>query len=297
MGGLRECARGATAAREAAVIAVVGRESELAEIGGLVDRARSGLSGVLVVRGDAGIGKTCLLDAVASSASDFDVLRLVGIESEMRLGFAGLHQLLTPFLDGIDVLPTPQARALKAAFGLSDDAAPDQFLVGLAALTLVSNAATRRPLLIVVDDAQWLDEESAGIIAFVGRRLYADRVCLLVSMRELLEGRRSFEGFTSLELAPLSDAASLALVDATVGVAVADHVRARLFADAGGNPLALLEFSRELSPDQLAGTAQLPELLAVDRQLEAHFRRQVSQLPSATQTLVLVAAAEPTGDP
>ena len=125
------------------MISLVGRESEQAEIGRLVERARSGLSGVLVVRGEAGIGKTCLLDAVASSAADFDVVRLVGIESEMRLGFAALHQLLTPFLDGIDSLPPPQARALKAAFGISDDVAPDQFLVGLAALTLVTTAARR----------------------------------------------------------------------------------------------------------------------------------------------------------
>ena len=126
------------------MISFVGREPEQAELGRVVKQARSGLSGVLVVRGEAGIGKTCLLDAVASSAGDFDVVRLVGIESEMQLGFAALHQLLTPFLDGIDSLPPPQSRALSAAFGISDDIAPDQFLVGLAALTLVTTAAQTR---------------------------------------------------------------------------------------------------------------------------------------------------------
>lgn len=271
--------------------------SEQAEIGRLVESARNGRSGVLVIRGEAGIGKTCLLDAVASSATDFDVVRFVGIESEMRLGFAALHQILTPFLDGLDSLPAPQARALKAAFGISDDVAPDPFLVGLAALTLITAAATTgRPRLIVVDDTQWLDQESADALGFVARRLYADRVCLLVSMRDSFEDRRPFDGLPDLTLAPLSEAASVALLDAAVGAPLADAVRARLLAEARGNPLALVEFGRELSPDQLSGAAQLPELLAVDRRVERSFLRQVGALPPATQRLLLVAAAEPTGD-
>jgi DNA-binding CsgD family transcriptional regulator len=278
------------------VTSLVGRTPEQAEIGRLVERARNGLSGVLVIRGEAGIGKTRLLDAVASSATDVDVIRLVGIESEMRLGFAALHQILTPFLDGLDSLPAPQARALKAAFGISDDVAADPFLVGLAALTLLTAAATRRALLIIVDDTQWLDQESADALGFLARRLYADRICLLVSMRDSIEDRRPFDGLPSLTLAPLSEAASVALLDAVVGGPFAEHVRARLVADARGNPLALVEFGRELSPDQLSGTAQLPELLAVDRRLERGFLRQVGALPSATQRLLLVAAAEPTGD-
>ena len=279
------------------MIALVGREPEQAEIARLVERARHGLSGVLVVRGAAGIGKTCLLDAVASTAPDFDVTRLVGIESEMRLGFAALHQLLTPFLDGVESLPSPQARALEAAFGISDGAAPDQFLVSLAALTLVTTAAaTRRPQLIIVDDTQWLDQESADALGFLARRLYADRICMLVAMRDAMEDRRPFDGLPSLTLDPLSDAASVALLDAAVRVPLADHVRARLLAQAHGNPLALIEFGRELSPDQLAGVAQLPEPLAVGRRLERHFLRQVAALPAPTQRLLLVAAADPTGD-
>jgi DNA-binding CsgD family transcriptional regulator len=279
------------------VIAPVGRESEQAEIGGLLRRARDGLSGVLVVRGEAGIGKTCLLDVAASAAAGFDVVRLVGIESEMRLGFAALHQLLTPFLDGIDSLPSPQARALQAAFGISDDVAPDQFLVGLAALTLVTTAAaTRRPLLILVDDTQWLDQESAHALGFLARRLYADRVCLLASTRDSIEERGSFDGLPSLTLAPLSAAAAAAVLDAAVPRLLADHVRARLLAEAGGNPLALVEFGRELSPDQLAGAAALPEPLAVGPGLERHFLRQVGALPPPAQRLLLVVAAEPSGD-
>ena len=275
---------------------IVGRTSEHDEIARRVESARDGMSGVLVVRGEAGIGKTYLLDAVAASAEDFDVLRLVGIESEMRLGFAALHQLMTPFLKGIDSLPTPQARALKAAFGMSDDVAPDQFLVGLAALTLVTSAATRRQLLIIVDDTQWLDQDSADALGFLARRLYADRVCLLVAMRDTAENRHQFDGLPTLTLAPLSEAASIELLDAAVQGSLADHVRARLLADARGNPLALVEFGRELSPDQVAGVARLSEPFAVDRGLEAHFQRQIDNLPPPTQRLLLVAAAEPTGD-
>src|ERR671918_793546 len=279
------------------VISLVGRTSEQVALGSLVEQARSGLSGVLVVRGEAGIGKTSLLDAVASSATGFDVVRLVGIESEMRLGLAALHPLLAPFLDDIDSLPPPQARALSAAFGISDDVVPDQFLVGLAALTLVSAvAATRRPLLIVIDDTQWLDQESADALGFLARRLHADPVCLLASVRDSNASRDLFEGLPLLNLSPLSETASVVLLDAAVRKPLANHVRARLLAEARGNPLALVEFGRELSPDQLAGVAPLPEPLAVDRRFELHFLRQVGALPASTQRFLLVAAAEPTGD-
>jgi DNA-binding CsgD family transcriptional regulator len=275
----------------------VGRSAERAELIGLLGRARDGQSGALVVRGDAGIGKTRLLESVASSVEDFEILRLVGIESEMRLGFAALHQLLAPFFDGVDALPRPQARALRAAFGISDDVAPDQYLVGLAALTLVTAvAASRRPSLIVVDDAQWLDQESADALGFLGRRLRADRVCLFVSLRDPMDLHRAFDGLPSMTLGPLSEAESVALLESTVPELMADSVRARLLADAGGNPLALAEFGRGLTLDQLTGAALLPQMLAVDRSLEAHFGRQVAALPVPSQTLLLVAAAEPTGD-
>ena len=236
---------------------IVGRTSEYDEIACRVESAREGMSGVLVVRGEAGIGKTYLLDAVAgqrrtstSCASSASSPRCVSASRPCT-------NLMTPFLKGIDSLPTPQARALKAAFGMSDDVVPDQFLVGLAALTLVTSAATRRQLLIIVDDTQWLDQDSADALGFLARRLYADRVCLLVAMRDTAENRHQFDGLPTLTLAPLSEAASTELLDAAVQGSLADHVRARLLADARGNPLALVEFGRELSPDQVAGVARL----------------------------------------
>ena len=261
---------------------LVGRESEQAEIGRLVEEARDGLSGVLVVRGEAGIGKTCLLDAVASSATDFDVVRLVGIESEMRLGFAALHQLLTPFLDGVDVVAV--AAGSRTQGGLRDQRRRGAGSVpgrSRRADTRHHRAATRRPLLIIVDDTQWLDQESADALGFLARRLYADRVCMLVAMRDSIEDRRPFDGLPSLTLAPLSDAASVTLLDAAVGGRWPTTSALGSLAEARGNPLALVEFGRELSPDQLAGAAPLPEPLAVGRRLERHFLRQVGALPAA----------------
>ena len=186
----------------------------------------------------------------------------------------------------------------EAAFGISDDVAPDQFLVGLAALTLVTTAAqTRRPLLIIVDDTQWLDQESADALGFLARRLYADRVCVLASMRDPIEDAHACS--TGSRHSPWLRSRMRrrwrCLATAVDGP-LADHVRARLLAEARGNPLALVEFGRELSPEQLAGAARLPEPLAVGRRLERHFLRQVGALPPPTQRLLLVAAAEPTGD-
>lgn len=262
----------------------------------LLASVRNGLSGVIVLRGEAGIGKTALLDAVTASTQDLAVVRVVGIESEMELGFAALHQVLNRFAEGIDALPPPQARALRAAFGFSDDAAPDRFLVGLAALTLLSNAA-RRGLLIVIDDAQWLDRESATVLGFVARRLYAERIGLLVAVRDPSELHLAFDALPSVTVGALPEHVSLELLASRVEGPIASHVRDRVLADAGGNPLALLELSQELSRDQLAGVELLPEPLAVGQRLEARFLRQVRALPPETQSLLLLVAAEPTGDP
>jgi hypothetical protein len=275
---------------------LVGRDDEQAEIVRVLAAVRDGLSAVIVLRGEAGIGKTALLDATAASAKDLMVVRVVGIESEMELGFSGLHQVLRRFANGIDALPRPQARALEAALGLADDLAPDPFLVGLAALTLLSNSAGRG-LLIVIDDAQWLDQESATVLGFVARRLYAERIGLLVAVREPSELQLAFDGLPSLTVSALPEHASLELLTSCAEVPMAKHVGERIFADAGGNPLALLELSQELSRDQLAGTELLPEPLAVGPQLETRFLRRVRGLPPETQTLLLVLAAEPTGDP
>jgi DNA-binding CsgD family transcriptional regulator len=276
---------------------LVGRRHEQAEIAQLLASARSGLSAALVLRGEAGVGKTALIDDAVAGAADLEILRLVGIESEMQLGFAGLHQLLVPFLDGIEALPRPQMHALNAAFGISDDDAPETFLISLATLTLLSHAATRRALLIVVDDAQWWDQESAEVLGFVARRLYADRVGLLIAVRDPSDRRVPLDTLPSITIRPLSERASVELLASTVEAPIESSVRDRILADALGNPLALLELTGALSTDQLAGVAMLPEPLAVGAQLEARFLRQVRELPAQTQRFLLVAAAEPTGDP
>jgi tetratricopeptide (TPR) repeat protein len=276
---------------------LVGREHEQAEIARLLASVRSGLSAALVLRGVAGVGKTALIDDAVGAATDLEVRRLVGIESEMQLGFAGLHQLLIPFLDEVEALPGPQMRALKAVFRISEDHAPEPFLTSLATLTLLSQAATRRPLLIVVDDAQWWDHESAEVLGIVARRLYADRVGLLLASRDPSDRPVALDDLPSITVRPLSARASVELLESTVERPVERNVRDRILADAHGNPLALLELTRALSTDQLAGVVMLPEPLAVGGQLEARFLRQVRALPDDTQRFLLVAAAEPTGDP
>jgi DNA-binding CsgD family transcriptional regulator len=275
---------------------LIGRESEQAAVNRVLASVRDGRSEALVLRGEAGIGKTVLLDAAVEAAADLLIVRLVGIESEMRLGFAGLHQLLMPYLGDIDALPPQQVGALKAALALSNDQPPDPFLVGLALLTLLAHVATRRDILVVADDAQWLDQESADALGFVARRLDADRIGVLVSVREPSERLMSFDGLPSVRLGPLSDEASVSLIESTVERSIASHVRDRIIADAQGNPLAIVELSKGLSTDQLSGTAALPEPLAVGDHLEARFLRQVRALPAQTQEFLLVAAAEPTGD-
>lgn len=277
---------------------LVGRANERAKISTLLTSVRNGISGVLVLRGVAGVGKTAQLDDVVGLAEDFEIIRFVAIESEMPLGFAALHALLTPFLDdveAVDRLPAPQARALNAAFGVTDDDAPDLFLVGLATLTLLSDAATRRPLLIVVDDAQWLDQESANVVEFVARRLYADHIGVLIAMRERSDGPALFDDLPRIDILPLSLEASRELLRNSAGPSRA-QVEDRILGEAHGNPLALVELARELSSGQRAGVAVLPEPLRVDQRLEARFLRQLRELPAESQRLVLAVAAEPTGD-
>jgi DNA-binding CsgD family transcriptional regulator len=276
---------------------LVGRDEEQAAIAQLLTSARNGISGVLLMRGDIGIGKTALLEAATASREDLAVVHVVGIESEMELGFAGLHQLLHRFIDEIDTLPEPQARALRAAFGLGEDSAPDRFLVGLAALTLLSRAAARSGLLMTIDDAQWLDSESATALGFVARRLYADGIAMLVAVREPPPLRFAFDGLPTVTLSVLRDDTALELLAASVTPAIAPQVRTRILAEAGGNPLALIELGRGLSPEAAAGTEILLQPLAVGERLEAQFVDQVRALPTETQRLLLVAAADPTGDP
>jgi DNA-binding CsgD family transcriptional regulator len=276
--------------------ALLGRDAERDLLDGVLAAARDGLSGVLVLRGEPGIGKTALLDYAAGAAADLEIARIEAIESEMALGFAGLHQLLLPFADRIGTLPPPQRDALSSAFGLGYGAAPDRFLVALATLTLLARTARPRGLLCVVDDAQWLDRESAAVLTFVARRLHADSIAMLFAVRDPWDAEPLLADLPGIQLTGLPAPAAGQLLRADVP-GLDDQVGERIVAETGGNPLALIEVGRELTPGQLSGREPLPELLPLGRQLEDHFLRQARALPADTQTLLLTAAADPTGDP
>jgi DNA-binding CsgD family transcriptional regulator len=275
---------------------LVGRSEECAKLDRLFADAKAGQSAVLVLRGVPGAGKTALLDYGAESAEGYDVVRAVGAEWEMELPFAGLHQLCGKFLDRLERLPAPQRDALETAFGLSSGVPPDRFLISLAVLSLLAEAAEQIPVLCLVDDVQWLDRSSAQALAFVARRLKAEAVVLLFAVREPLE-LDAFVRLPQLRLDGLSDANARELLSSVVGAPLDSRVRARILAEARGNPLALLELPRALSPSLIAGGFGLPVQLPLESRIEATFGRRVQQLPAATQRLLLLAAAEPTGEP
>jgi DNA-binding CsgD family transcriptional regulator len=276
--------------------ALRGREIEHARLEQLLTAVRAGQSAALVLRGEPGIGKTALLDSGAELAEGYRVLRAVGVESEMELPFAALHQLCAPLLDGLERLPPPQRDALGTAFGLSSGPRPDRFLVGLAVLSLLSEAAEATPLICLVDDAHWLDQSSAQVLSFVARRLQAESVILLFAERDQLE-HDELAGLPELRLQGLSDAdARELLASANIGP-LDEQVRDRIIAETRGNPLALLELPRGLSGASFAGGFALPGELPLPSRIEASFRRRVEQLPTQTQRLLVVAAAEPIGNP
>jgi hypothetical protein len=273
------------------------RVSERVQIDRVLAAAGRGMSAVLVLQGEAGTGKTALLDYAIESAGDLGVVRLVGIESEAELGFAALHQLLVPYLGRLGSLPAPLRQALATAFGLRDGGPPDRFLVGLASLTLLSGAAAERSLLCVVDDAQWLDQESANVLAFVARRLHADAIGMMFALRDPSERHVPLDGLPTLRVRGLRPAEAGQLLASAAADEVNSGVSERIIAQTSGNPLALIELGRELSRGQLTGEIALPEPLPLGRSLQARFLSQVRSLPAATQILLLTAAADPTGDP
>jgi DNA-binding CsgD family transcriptional regulator len=272
---------------------LLGRQEERATLDGLLGDLRSGRGRVLVLRGEAGVGKSALLDYVAEAAADLRVARIAGVESEMELAFASLHLLCAPLLGRLESLPVPQRDALGVAFGLRDGDTPDRFMVGLAVLTLLSEAAEERPLLCVVDDAQWLDRESAQVLAFAARRLLAEPVGLIFAAREPGE---QFRGLADLEVRGLPEPEARELLGSVIRFRLDERVRDQILAEAGGNPLALLELPRGLRPGQLAGGFGLVGAQAVPARIEAGFLRQLEVLPGDTRSLMLVAALEPTGD-
>jgi DNA-binding CsgD family transcriptional regulator len=273
-----------------------GRASERALLDDVISAIRAGESRTLLIHGEAGIGKTALLSYVVDSAPGMRVLRAAGVESEMELAFASLHQLCAPLLDAVDRLPPPQRDALRIAFGLAAGAAPDRFLVGLAVLTLLSEAADERPLICIVDDAQWLDRVSATILLFVARRLLAEPVGLLFAAREPVAG---LDALPALEVVGLTNGDARALLRTVVKVPLDEHIRDRIVAETGGNPLALLELTGGLSGAELAGGLGLLDSArhALPSQVEERFQRRIETLSPAARLLLLIAAAEPVGDP
>ena len=259
-----------------------------------MDTARDGRGAVLVVHGDPGVGKTALLEYAVEAGHDFRVVRTSGVEGEMELDYAALQQLCSPLLEFIERLPGPQRDALGVAFGLGGGKAPSPFLVGLAVLGLLSEAAERRPVLCLVDDAQWLDGASGAALAFVARRLLAERIVLAFSTREMGSG---LARFPQMRVDRLGRRDARALLESVLVARLDDSVLERLVAETGGNPLALLELPRGLTPAQLAGGFGLPAALPLAAGIEQSFSRRLARLPRDARRLLLLAAAEPLGDP
>src|SRR6266536_4562800 len=273
------------------------RRGERAAVDRVLDRARAGNSAVLVVRGEPGIGKTVLLDYAASraSASDLRVVRARGVESEMELAFAGLHQLCVPLLGRLEQLPKPQRDALAVAFGMREGQAPDRFLVGLAVLSLLAATAEDQPLACLVDDAQWLDRASVQCLAFAARRLLAEPVALIFAAREPGDDHE-LAGLPGLAVTGLGDADARAVLASAVGGRLDARVADLIVAESRGNPLALLELPRGLAPAELAGGFGLPGAAPLAGRIEDSFARQLDALPETTRRLLQLAAADPSGD-
>ncbi len=272
------------------------RRDEREALDGVLEAARSGLSGVLVVRGDPGVGKTSLLEYAVTSAPDFCVARVRGVESEMDLAFAGLHRLLLPFLPRVTELPIPQRDAIEAAFGLAPAPPPDRFRVGLATLSLLADAATDLPLLCVVDDVQWLDQESLAALGLLGRRLFADRIALVLGARLGFDDGGSLSGIPDVVVGGLPDDAAAELLRLTVGSVVDRDVARRIMEETHRSPLGIIELVAGLTVQELSGRDVSPDPLPLSGRLEAHFLRQVAALGPKTQAWLLAASAEPSGD-
>src|SRR4051794_11778069 len=273
---------------------LLGRTDECARLEGLIADIRRGQSRSLVLRGEAGIGKTALLKYLVEAASDLTVARAVGVESEMELAFSGLHQLCGPMLDRLPRLPAPQREALEVVFGRSSGAGPDRFLTALGVLSLMSEVGNERPLLCVVDDAQWLDRASALTLAFVARRLQAEPVGIVFAARQ---PGQELQHVSELEVDGLHDGDARKLLRSAVRSKLDERVRDRFIAETRGNPLALLELPRGLTTTELAGGFGVPGAEGLSGKIGASFVRRLETLSDTARRLVLLAAAEPVGDP
>ncbi len=281
--------------RQGRATELMDRRSERDAIDRLIEAVRAGQSRALMVRGDPGVGKTVLLEYLAGRASGagFRVARATGVQSEMELASAGLHQLCVPMLGRLDRLPAPQRDALRTAFGIAAGPPPDRFLVGLAVLSLLSEVAGERPLVCLVDDEQWLDRASAQALGFAARRLAADRVGLVFAARE---PDAELAGLPELEVGGLRDEDARVLLESALAGPLDARVRDLIVAETRGNPLALLELPRGLTPAELAGGFGLPAAAPLTGPIEDSFTRQLEALPTGTRRLVQLAAADPSGD-
>ncbi|WP_350277874.1 AAA family ATPase [Kribbella sp. HUAS MG21] len=275
--------------------ALIGRQAELARLDELIEAARSGESRVLVLQGEAGIGKSALIEYAVTSATGFRVLRAVGLESEMELTFATLHQLCLPLLDRLAGLPDSRRHALETAFRMRVGTPPDPFLIGLAVLDLFADASERTPLLCVVDDSQWLDQASAQVLGFVARRLLAESIGLIFSTRP--PGGPHLRGLPELEIGGLRSEHARTLLTQVTRAGLDQHISDRIVAETRGNPLALIELTRGLSSTQMAGGLGLLHTEPLSGRIEESFLNRVRDLPEPARRLLLVAAAEPIGDP
>jgi DNA-binding CsgD family transcriptional regulator len=273
---------------------LLGRQREREALDRLLEGARGGHGGVLVVYGDPGVGKTALLEYAGEAGREFQVVQTVGVEGEMELPFAALQQLCSPILDRRERLPDPQRAALTVAFGLSAGEAPNPFLVGLAVLGLLSETAEERPLLCLVDDAQWLDRASARALAFVARRLLAEKIALVFAAREPGD---ALAGLPELHVPSLGHRDARKLLESALAARLDERVLDRIVVETRGNPLALLELPRGLTPTQLAGGFGLPAAVPLSASIEESFTRRLGNLPGDARRLLLVAAADPVGDP
>lgn len=257
----------------------------------LATDVRRGFSGSMVFTGEPGVGKTRLLQYVAGSATDVTIGWVAGAQSELRLGFAALHRLVLPYLNRLDKLAFPHRNALEVTFGLTSGPPPSRFLVSLAALALLSDVAAERPVVCLIDDAQWLDQESLAVLGFIARRLYADPIGMVFSARERAGDLTALDGLTTRRITALDPAAAHTLLEEAVPGPLDPRVSARVIDETGGNPLAMLELVGELTAEQLAGRFPLPLRLPVGRRVDVHFLEQVATLPPEAHTVLLVAAA------
>src|SRR4051812_32289849 len=266
-----------------------GRRNERYALDRQLQLVRAGESSVLVLRGEAGIGKTALLEYLADRASGCRIIRVAGVDSEMELAFAGLHQLCAPVLAGLDRLPAPQRDALQVAFGLQDGT-PSRFLVALAVLSLLAEAAESESLVCLVDDVQWLDRASVQALAFVARRLLAERIAFVFAVRDTYDVNE-LAGLPQLVVGGLGADDARRLLGSAMPGRLDERVRDQIVAETRGNPLALLELPHGLTPADVAGGFGLPDARPLARRVEEAFVKRVRALPSETQLLLLVAAA------